>query len=364
MLIQSAAPTSVEAAMPFATSHREQDLLCPWVRTKTWQGGSECGKLPNDGSELLVASNICANSRVNLVKRRKLQKNSLIVFPVEAEKDEVSRSVVKGSSRTRFEYDNSVVIALPAPQCIRDFGGSNVRNKELRYDNIRSSASEMGVGCCSTKTEANDIYNSDISGLDLLDEDLSIRELSVSLLKSYGLHVAEGDCSMKNSVSSEISGTRNESSSTQSCKMCGQSDNTLNMLLCDNCDEAFHASCCNPKIKFLPIDNWFCHCCSNLDSKAQENPFLKSPGISWSHGISRFEIRPIALMLKYPEPYKSRVRIGDSFQAEVPDWADQPSKYVILFSSQFNYSITVLEHEFAVFFLFLFLNVGYTCNVV
>lgn len=32
-------------------------------------------------------------------------------------------------------------------------------------------------------------------------------------------------------------------------------------------------------------------------------------------------------MLKYPEPYTSRVRIRESFQAAVPEWSDQISKY-------------------------------------
>lgn len=42
-----------------------------------------------------------------------------------------------------------------------------------------------------------------------------------------------------------------------------------------------------------------------------------------------FDWVPIAIMLKYPEPYRSKVRIGEAFQAKVPNWSDQ-SKYVIL----------------------------------
>ncbi|KDO67220.1 hypothetical protein CISIN_1g013731mg [Citrus sinensis] len=325
MLIQSSAPTSVEAAMTFAPSHGEQDLLCKWRPTERWKGYAECSELPKEVSELLIASNISENSGLNLVKRRKIQKNSVIVFPVEAETDEVR--VEEGSSKSQVEYDNSVVIALPAPTSIV---GSN---KELRSKNIRSSKSKMGVGCCNRNTEGSDISNSDISRLEVLDEDPSAREFCVSVLRSNGLLGAVGECSVRSVASGEVSGTGHEISVIQSCKLCGKADNTSTMLLCDYCDEAFHPSCCNPRIKILPTDNWLCQCCSNLNSNvSQENSFLKSPNNSWMYGKPRSEMGRIALMLKYPEPYTSRVRIGESYQAEVPDWSDQISSNLDSFS--------------------------------
>ncbi|KAL9442745.1 hypothetical protein AB3S75_016171 [Citrus x aurantiifolia] len=325
MLIQSSAPTSVEAAMTFAPSHGEQDLLRKWRPTERWKGYAECSELPKEVSELLIASNISENSGLNLVKRRKIQKNSVIVFPVEAETDEVR--VEKGSSKSQVEYDNSVVIALPAPTSIV---GSN---KELRSKNIRSSKSKMGIGCCNRNTEGSDISNSDISRLEVLDEDPSVREFCVSVLRSNDLLGAVGECSVRIVASGEVSGTGHEISVIQSCKLCGKADNTSTMLLCDYCDEAFHPSCCNPRIKILPTDNWLCQCCSNLNSNvSQENSFLKSPNNSWMYGKPRFEMGRIALMLKYPEPYTSRVRIGESYQAEVPDWSDQISSNLDSFS--------------------------------
>lgn len=325
MLIQSSAPTSVEAAMTFAPSHGEQDLLRKWRPTERWKGYAECSELPKEVSELLIASNISENSGLNLVKRRKIQKNSVIVFPVEAETDEVR--VEEGSSKSQVEYDNSVVIALPAPTSIV---GSN---KELRSKNIRSSKSKMGVGCCNRNTEGSDISNSDISRLEVLDEDPSAREFCVSVLRSNGLLGAVGECSVRSVASGEVSGTGHEISVIQSCKLCGKADNTSTMLLCDYCDEAFHPSCCNPRIKILPTDNWLCQCCSNLNSNvSQENSFLKSPNNSWMYGKPRSEMGRIALMLKYPEPYTSRVRIGESYQAEVPDWSDQISSNLDSFS--------------------------------
>lgn len=325
MLIQSSAPTSVEAAMTFAPSHGEQDLLRKWPPTERWKGFAECSELPKEVSKLLIASNIRENSGLNLVKRRKIQKNSVIVFPVEAETDEAG--VEKGSSKSQIEYDNSVVVALPAPT---SFVGSN---KELRSKNIHSSKPKMGVGCCNRNTEGRDISNSDISRLEVLDEDPSVREFCVSVLRSNGLLGAVGECSVRSVASGEVSGTGHEISVIQSCKLCGKADNTSTMLLCDYCDEAFHPSCCNPRIKILPTDNWLCQCCSNLNSNvSQENSFLKSPNDSWMYGKPRFEMGRIALMLKYPEPYTSRVRIGESYQAEVPDWSDQISGNLDSFS--------------------------------
>ncbi|KAJ9184172.1 hypothetical protein P3X46_007938 [Hevea brasiliensis] len=99
------------------------------------------------------------------------------------------------------------------------------------------------------------------------------------------------------------------------------------MLLCDHCEKAFHAPCCNPKTKMSPTDEWFCQSCSKLAGKVSlEASFMKSQSISCCNGIPEFKWGPIALMLKYPEPYTSRPRIGGCFQATVPEWSDQMSK--------------------------------------
>ncbi|KAL5782880.1 hypothetical protein ACOSP7_007909 [Xanthoceras sorbifolium] len=278
MLVQSSAQSSVEAAMSFASTHGKQDLLCEWVASKAWQNSSDGGKLPMDRSELLTADSVCANSGMNLAcKRRKIQKNSVIVFP-----ETCSRGF--GSSNAFAHSQSLSDDPFSGVECSRSFdvdsksqsGGSD---KEQRSNSTCSSQSGLGVGLCHKLTEVNDISKGPVfyvSGLEV------------------------------------------------SCKLCGNSGNTLNMLLCDHCDEAFHPSCCNPRIEILPTDSWFCHRCTKSNCKVSlENSFLKYSGISWSKVISRFEMGPIALMLKYPEPYNSRVRIGESFQAEVPDWSNQ-----------------------------------------
>ncbi|KAL6175734.1 hypothetical protein ACLB2K_052373 [Fragaria x ananassa] len=109
--------------------------------------------------------------------------------------------------------------------------------------------------------------------------------------------------------------------SIQLCKLCGQSESVLNLLLCDRCEEAFHASCCKPRV-VLPIDEWFCRSCAKM---SELSSFTISRSIGQGIGPCQYELgpvlSPIAAMIKYPEPFKSKVRIGEAYQARVPDWA-------------------------------------------
>ncbi|XP_004299487.1 PREDICTED: uncharacterized protein LOC101294464 [Fragaria vesca subsp. vesca] len=111
--------------------------------------------------------------------------------------------------------------------------------------------------------------------------------------------------------------------SIQSCKLCGQSESVLNLLLCDRCEEAFHVSCCKPRV-VLPIDEWFCHSCAKM-SELSSFTISLSRSIGQGIGPCQYELgsvlSPIAAMMKYPEPFKSKVRIGEAYQAQVPDWA-------------------------------------------
>ncbi|XP_044463978.1 uncharacterized protein LOC123194690 isoform X3 [Mangifera indica] len=313
MWLESSASSSVEASVSFVSS-----------RANAWQNCSECGGISKDGSELLSACNMCVKSGPNLLsKRRKVHRNSVIVFPGQQDTGEV----VKGPLETWIEHQSSVLIPpVITKACVSDSGGVD-HSQRLRDDPCLEVKCSLNSGVDSkyqivgsNKELCSDNIPSTKPEMEVVDEDLSIREMCFSFLKSYLSNSAGEVCLVRRSACAEDLRTCIERS-VESCKLCGNSDDTQNMLLCDNCDEAFHASCCNPKIKILPIDNWFCFRCSKFnDATSQENS-LKSPGIGdWRNGISRFEKSPIALMLKYPEPYKSRVRIGQAFQADVPDW--------------------------------------------
>ena len=87
-------------------------------------------------------------------------------------------------------------------------------------------------------------------------DNTSGKDFCISILRSQGLlqrvsaqqHHAPADDSCANCCS-------------RKCKVCNNSETTLNMLICDNCEDAFHASCCYPRIKKIPIDEWFCYSC-------------------------------------------------------------------------------------------------------
>ncbi|CAB4281584.1 unnamed protein product [Prunus armeniaca] len=136
--------------------------------------------------------------------------------------------------------------------------------------------------------------------------------LCISVLQSYGIKIV----SLHKPCSAQVLGTDSLGGDIQSCKLCGHSENIANMLLCDRCEEAFHVSCCKPRV-VLPIDEWFCPSCLKM---SQNNSFIKSPSIGSGIGSCKFELGPIAVMLKYPEPYTSKVRLGEAFQAQVPEW--------------------------------------------
>ncbi|KAK1289341.1 hypothetical protein QJS10_CPB18g00094 [Acorus calamus] len=95
------------------------------------------------------------------------------------------------------------------------------------------------------------------------------------------------------------------------------------MLICDLCDEAVHMACCNPKVKSVLVNEWYCRPCFWKRPKTlYENTATKRSNTS--EGVSEHIKKPrqsrIKSMLKDTDPYISGVRIGRDFQAEVPEW--------------------------------------------
>uniref|UniRef100_A0A2P2JXH6 Uncharacterized protein LOC105113992 isoform X1 n=1 Tax=Rhizophora mucronata TaxID=61149 RepID=A0A2P2JXH6_RHIMU len=143
----------------------------------------------------------------------------------------------------------------------------------------------------------------------------------------HGLHVERQPRS--SSVATELLENENDNdgSTSNSCEICGDVGNILEMLLCDNCEKAFHVLCCNPKIKALPIDEWFCQPCSKRTDKVSlEDAFRKSHGIGQSNRITKAGSDQIKSTSIHSDQYTSRVGIGKSHQAEVPDWSAQNSQ--------------------------------------
>ncbi|KAJ6800211.1 uncharacterized protein M6B38_202955 [Iris pallida] len=196
-----------------------------------------------------------------------------------------------------------VVIALPAEV------SSGV------YSGCSSSKSYTGHGSAVMKTEVNSAKCSPSGaiGAETLEDCTSARELCVPFLKSQELLLGldTTDCAASIKVLGAITNL------TQLCKSCGLLENTLEMLICDLCEEAFHVSCCIPKHKKLPLSIWYCQPCIKKKRKALlQNISSEDRGQNLCGKLG-----PILLMLRDKQPYKSGARIGKDFQAEVPEWA-------------------------------------------
>ncbi|CAD6338791.1 unnamed protein product [Miscanthus lutarioriparius] len=85
---------------------------------------------------------------------------------------------------------------------------------------------------------------------------------------------------------------------------------------------AFHLLCCNPRVKKIPEEEWYCLACKKKKPKRQRGK-LTNPKVKSSKDIERPHrgLGPIRDMLVDSESYESDVRIGSKFQAEVPEWS-------------------------------------------
>ncbi|KAK8661934.1 hypothetical protein V6N13_091522 [Hibiscus sabdariffa] len=137
---------------------------------------------------------------------------------------------------------------------------------------------------------------------------------------------------LSRACANEEIGISGGSSCSRLCNICGRSGTTQKMLICDSCEEAFHMRCCNPKIKKIPVDEWYCISCMKKKRIMLKEIIARSSS-SITGGVGRdrdasckWEVSPIELMLRDAEPYRTSVRVGKGFQAEVPDWSGPTDK--------------------------------------
>ncbi|XP_022987215.1 uncharacterized protein LOC111484837 isoform X1 [Cucurbita maxima] len=200
---------------------------------------------------------------------------------------------------------------------------NNGLQKSLEVDSINdscsSSKSNMELVSTSKKVEVYDTgecSSSSIQVMEDMEEDISGRDLCISILRSNGL------LSSMAHASEEESDFRSENNCFRLCKTCGCSESVLKMLVCDHCEYAFHVSCCNHRMKKVSNDEWYCNSCLKKNHKILKDVIMKKlANTSSRNGYSKGESNSVALMLKDTEPYTTGVRIGKGFQAEVPDWS-------------------------------------------
>jgi hypothetical protein len=156
----------------------------------------------------------------------------------------------------------------------------------------------------------------------------SARDLCISILRSEIFPTKGSELSRK---SSTIDHDDNQSSPLFECVRCGLMEDPTKMLICDCCEGAFHLSCCNPRVKKIPEEEWYCLVCKKKKPKRQLGK-LTSPKCVLPMDIQRPRrgLGPIRDMLVDDESYESDVRIGTKFQADVPEWSGPISGYAHL----------------------------------
>ncbi|KAF5456385.1 hypothetical protein F2P56_025874 [Juglans regia] len=344
-------------------------------------------------------------------RRRKLRQNSLTIFspqaPVNMKKSADCHSVISSDAPSvaakeklvdfqGFQVEHeSHTVGVPTKAsllCIKDpcvfksrsINGCSVgdghasddvlksgRQKILEVDSVNdscsSSQSNMEHVSASMETEVDDTgecSSSSVMAMEVKGEDLSENDLCISILRCQGL---VGVLPAKNDDSTEDTGPSSGSSCSRLCNICGHSDTTMNMLICDHCEEAFHVSCLNPRMKKIPTDDdeWFCYSCLKKKCKIpKETDTIKSLSIASEMGRCRItsvkgDSNPILSMLRDTEPYKMGVRVGKGFQAEVPDWSGPIINDVDAVGEpvEMNPSVCVTSHEWNV-------NKPYTPNSI
>ncbi|XP_042040460.1 protein let-418-like isoform X1 [Salvia splendens] len=191
-------------------------------------------------------------------------------------------------------------------------------------DHCSSSKSSLELSSPVLKVHTDDAGECSSSGTVITGkepEEISERDACISILRSQG--VLDRVWVRRDGVSNE----KTNKYCSKSCKVCEQRDSSKNMLICDNCEDAFHASCYNPRIKILPLSEWLCSSCLKkkhkiLNDKSasnnQENTGTET-GIN-RHSTWELELGSLEFMFTDTEPYMSNVRVGNEFQADVPDW--------------------------------------------
>ncbi|KAF5742901.1 hypothetical protein HS088_TW09G00963 [Tripterygium wilfordii] len=193
-------------------------------------------------------------------------------------------------------------------------------------DSCSSSKSAMELVEDSMNTKADDggeCSSSSVTFNEVCAEGMSARDLCIAVLRSQGFLRAVKSTRTHASADGLVGSS--DSSCSRSCKMCGNSGTTLKLLICDTCEEAYHLSCCKPPIKEIPEDDeWFCQLC--LKNKSMKETISRKfsniirGGDRNKNAWDEDESNPIALMLKETDPYRTSVRVGKGFQAEVPEW--------------------------------------------
>ncbi|KAL1568185.1 hypothetical protein AAHA92_03584 [Salvia divinorum] len=191
-------------------------------------------------------------------------------------------------------------------------------------DHCSSSKSDLELSSPALKVHTDDAGECSSSGALIAGkapEEISERDACISILRSQG--VLDRVWVRRDGASNQ----KTNNYCSKSCKVCEQRDSSKNMLICDNCEDAFHTSCYKPRITILPLSEWLCSSCLKkkhkiLKDKSTSSNLEKSGTETgrYRHSTSELELGSLEFMFTDTEPYMSNVRVGNEFQADVPDW--------------------------------------------
>ncbi|XP_052200146.1 uncharacterized protein LOC127806722 [Diospyros lotus] len=343
-----------------------REEIVPVMERKRSLGDLGSLNLASSSSQLSTISTMSESSAPTFVyRRRKLQKNSASVSPAqalaktsdgclyvinsEAPSEAIKVDHIVSAVELESEVDHVGAPIIPPVECATQALASKEESMNgcldreepfpegaLKSDNrhalelccvndsYSSSKSNVELGSASLRTEVDDTGECSSSSALIVEgvqDDMSERDVCISILRSQGLLGRVRP--IMNHKYAEGPGTSNDGSYMWACNVCHHLETVLKMLICDRCEEAFHVSCCNPRLKKIPVDEWFCHSCAKKKHKIlKEKTMDISCEMSRSrNATSKGELGPIASILRDTGPYTSRVRIGQYFQAEVPDWS-------------------------------------------
>ncbi|AEC06861.1 RING/FYVE/PHD zinc finger superfamily protein [Arabidopsis thaliana] len=170
-----------------------------------------------------------------------------------------------------------------------------------------------------SETKKNGDQRSTVSSRELLD-DTQVTEVtcssdgtndscsslkSSSEVNSTSSKSREDDCYSSDSGVSETD-TDGSSSPFRQCKHCDKPGTVEKMLICDECEEAYHTRCCGVQMKDVAeIDEWLCPSCLKNQSSKTKTKGRISHERKWRVTV----------------PFVIGIRIGKMFQADVPDWS-------------------------------------------
>jgi hypothetical protein len=232
---------------------------------------------------------------VDSLKRRKLRSNAI--------------PYVKADIRLPMEaLQKSVIGSTQWNQKVLEYTGTKIKSNIMQ---------EKDASPAVKSTESNRVLASSSESRDddtSKAEEKSEYEQCVSLLRIYGvLDKRDLYMSQHHSSCAPHPGYVGDGRLSKRCKTCRALEGGGNMIICDECQEIFHMSCCLPRVShkyFDHEDDWYCSSCRKQRRRMGNNHYFK---LSENGFVDRFR--------KYPGTrYSSKVRLGPAHQADVPLW--------------------------------------------